>query len=295
MFLSRAGAAGLHIEPYHARDRQQVRALIARSEKSHVHLDWHEVEAWLGSVHVPAWLAWEGGRLVGVMAVSEPLGGACWVRLAAAADGHDARAVLAQVWQPLAAELHGLGVRECAFLLIRAWTEALAPVLGFTRSEQIITLARGSSGARPAFPPPPVTLRTAYEADLPGIEAVDHRAFAPPWQMTAADLAGALHAAAFARVAVASEGTARRIVGYQICTLYFDGAHLARLAVAPDMQGQSVGAALVEDAITHFGARGVHAMTVNTQGNNTASQRLYARFGFEHNGYDLPVWTARLD
>ena len=84
------------------------------------------------------------------------------------------------------------------------------------------------------------------------------------------------------------------IVGYQMSTLYFDGAHLARLAVTPRVQGQRVGSALVEDMLGHFHQRGVQTMTVNTQQSNAISQQLYERQGFRRNGYDLPVWICSL-
>jgi RimJ/RimL family protein N-acetyltransferase len=38
----------------------------------------------------------------------------------------------------------------------------------------------------------------------------------------------------------------------------------------------------------------VRSLTVNTQASNHRSQRLYLRYGFERNGYDLGVWQAHL-
>ncbi len=83
-----------------------------------------------------------------------------------------------------------------------------------------------------------------------------------------------------------------QIVGYQLSTLYFDGAHLARLAISPVAQGKGVARALLSDVLTRFDRRGVRTMTVNTQSSNLRSQRLYTGYGFERNGYDLPVWIA---
>jgi ribosomal protein S18 acetylase RimI-like enzyme len=82
------------------------------------------------------------------------------------------------------------------------------------------------------------------------------------------------------------------IVGYEISTLYFDGAHLARLAVSPHAQGHGVARALLLDTLRRFERRGVHVITVNTQAGNLRSQRLYTSFGFERTGYDLPVWMV---
>ena len=73
----------------------------------------------------------------------------------------------------------------------------------------------------------------------------------------------------------------KRIVGYQISTLYQDGAHLARLATIPEMQGMGIGGALVGEMIEHFLRRGITTLTVNTQRSNQQSQRLYQRFKWE--------------
>jgi ribosomal protein S18 acetylase RimI-like enzyme len=76
--------------------------------------------------------------------------------------------------------------------------------------------------------------------------------------------------------------------------VYFEGAHLARLAVDPRAQGMGVGAALLNGALRHFARRGLNVMTVNTQHSNDRSQRLYLRAGFRHNGYNMPVWMAEV-
>ena len=85
-----------------------------------------------------------------------------------------------------------------------------------------------------------------------------------------------------------------QIIGYQVCTLYRDGAHLARLAVHPGYQGRGIGSVLLNDVLRRFFKRRVYTMTVNTQVSNHRSQHLYQRYGFERNGYDLPVWSIRL-
>jgi ribosomal protein S18 acetylase RimI-like enzyme len=62
------------------------------------------------------------------------------------------------------------------------------------------------------------------------------------------------------------------------------------LAVLPDMQGKRIGAVLLDNLISKFNRRGVRSLTVNTQQSNIRSQRLYARYGFHRNGFDLPIW-----
>jgi ribosomal-protein-alanine N-acetyltransferase len=138
--------------------------------------------------------------------------------------------------------------------------------------------------------PEDLTIRLARAEDLPIMAQVDQAAFSPPWQMTLSEIRQAERISANCTVAI-YEG---QIVGYQLSTLYFDGAHLARLAVAPNMQRKGVGSALLSTVLRTFARRGVFSMTVNTQSSNEVSQRLYLRYDFRHNGYNLPVWMAEI-
>jgi ribosomal-protein-alanine N-acetyltransferase len=144
--------------------------------------------------------------------------------------------------------------------------------------------------ALPAAPASPPLLRDAVLEDVPALRALDHAAFTPPWQMHTDELRQAVRYAASVTLALQEE----RLVGYQISTRHHTSAHLARLAVAPAQQGQGIGAALLHDLLTRFGRRGVRTMTVNTQQHNVQSLRLYARYEFQRNGFDLPVWQRAL-
>ena len=84
------------------------------------------------------------------------------------------------------------------------------------------------------------------------------------------------------------------IVGYEIASRHHTAGHLARLAVHPKIQGKRVGQVLLNNLLTRFVKRGVKSMTVNTQASNIRSQRLYERYGFLRNGFDLPVWESEL-
>ena len=108
--------------------------------------------------------------------------------------------------------------------------------------------------------------------------------------MSLQDLRQAYRIASSCTVAVKDE----RILGFQVSTFFFDGAHLARLAVHPSTQGQGIGGALLGDLLERYTRRGIQMMTVNTQESNHQSRRLYERFGFEPNGYDLPYWSVHL-
>ncbi len=120
-----------------------MRDLIFRSYRTHTHLDWHETDQWLEEgERYPMRLVWQDKRLLGVLATSEPLDGTCWIRLAALTDHGDPQPTVKLLWSSLTAELHTLGVRTVALLLIRNWLATYMTALGFTFAEEIITFRR---------------------------------------------------------------------------------------------------------------------------------------------------------
>lgn len=278
------------ILPFQPRDRQALDDLIFRSHQVHTHLDWQDIHEWLDNRRgATLRLAWQGKRLVGALGLSAPLHNAAWFRLAAIHDYAPAPEVMQALWADMLTVLTEQNVKMVWALVSRPWLQALITPIGFQFDEDIITLQR--SGQRlPVEPTDAPHLREMFPGDLDAVAQVDHAAFAPPWQLAREELYQARRISAVATVAVQHD----LIIGYQISTVYRDGAHLARLAVDPAVQGQGVGKALLADALRRFFRRGVYSMTVNTQASNGRSQRLYHQFSFERNGNDLPVWSIRL-
>jgi ribosomal protein S18 acetylase RimI-like enzyme len=284
-------AALVSITPYHRSRRDIVHDLMFRTSRVHTHLDWQETGEWLETQDAPIRLAWRGSTLVGLMAASKPLNQTCWLRMIILDEAMNPSELLCALWTDLRPELMRLDVHQAALLGVREWILPFLPALGFTYLEDIVTLRRGAqSRVMPPQPVSPASIRLAEAADIETMSALDQAAFVPPWQLTSADLRHAYRVAASCTVAVLDSA----VVGYQLSTLYFDGAHLARLGVSPHLQGLGIGAALLHDLLLRFNRRGVNGMTVNTQASNVRSQRLYARYGFNRNGYDLPVWTSEV-
>lgn len=276
------------------RHRHDLKDLLMRNFYVHSHLDWHESDQWLESESAPIRLAWMGNALVGMMAASPPLNGTTWIRLVAIQDHTDVELILTALWNDLRPELRALGASQVAWLMIRDWPIPFATGFGFTYGEQIITLRRGDVRAPDMPTIPDLSIRIARTDELPTLIKVDHAAFVPPWQMSANDIRQAEKVSAITTVATLPTDGGERIVGYQLSTQYFDGAHLARLAVERDYQGRGIGGALVADLLRYFNRKGVYAMTVNTQESNIASQQVYIRYGFQRNGYDIPVYFAAI-
>lgn len=279
----------LHITAFEQRHRQLVEDLIFRSYQVHTHLDWQDVSDWLGSGQGILRLAWSGKLLIGVLGVSKPLYHTAWIRLAALQDRTAGQMILRALWGDIVGELRSLGIETVAVLSAHNWIEHFVGALGFQHNEEIITLRRDGD-MLPDLHPGSAQIRVYAPVDIEVVTAVDHAAFAPPWQLSSEELRQAASIASSYTIAMLES----RIVGYQVCTLYRDGAHLARLAVHPAYQGRGIGGLLLHDVLRRFFKRHVYTMTVNTQASNHRSQHLYQHYGFQRNGYDLPVWSVRL-
>ncbi len=138
--------------------------------------------------------------------------------------------------------------------------------------------------------PASVQVREARRSDYDAIAATDLAAFRPPWQMSATLMSQAIPLADLITVAEIDQ----QIVGYQLTTPSYQGAHLARLAVLPSWQGNGIGKALVRHLIDYYNRRGIRELTVNTQDTNTASLSVYHDLGFENMGLSYPVFQLNL-
>jgi ribosomal protein S18 acetylase RimI-like enzyme len=225
------------------------------------------------------------------MGFSVPLQGAVWMRVAAIADYQDTNGLMLALWEDLKPELRALGATQAAVLLMRDWPDRYLPRMGFHYLEDIVTLRRSEAREPAENLVPGFSIRQLRDEDIAAVVTTDHEAFDPPWQMGGDELRRAKDASAYSTVALTDDGT---IAGYQMSTLYFDGAHLARLAVLPSARSKGVGRMLVSSMLRYFWRRGVYGVTVNTQESNLASQRVYTRLGFSRTGFDLPVWLAEL-
>lgn len=278
------------VTSYERSHRQPVLDLIFRSSLAYTHLDWQEVGQWLDARQAIIRLAWQQNRIVGVMATSLSLNNTCWLRVVSVSNAVSPESIMMGLWNDLRTELQREGIRCVAVLVLDDWLLPYLPGMGFSYQEDIITLARTSKPLE-AAKSPNVTIRSASLDDLDETAAVDQGAFVAPWQMSLQDIRQAARIAAVYTVATDDRG---KILGYQLSTLYHQNGHLARLAVLPEAQGQGIGSILLDDLIQRFARRQIKLITVNTQESNHRSQRLYLRYGFQRNGYDLPVWMTTL-
>ncbi|MEZ4669089.1 MAG: GNAT family N-acetyltransferase [Anaerolineae bacterium] len=281
--------SALTITPYQRRHLQVIRDLIFHSNMVHIHLDWYESDQWLESDEAVVRLAWQSGRLVGILGLSKPLNQTSWIRMVGLLNYTEPQAVIKSLWNHITEDLRRELVQSVGILIINDWIIPYVTSLGFKYDETIITMERTNFELPQPHRDGPI-VRVGELFDLGQIVAVDQAAFAPPWQMANEDIRQAFRLASSCTVAKQQD----QVVGFQLSTLYFDGAHLARLAVHPSVQGTGVGHALMMDLLERFQRRGVYMLTVNTQSSNHASRNLYTRFGFAPTGFDLPYWSAHI-
>jgi ribosomal protein S18 acetylase RimI-like enzyme len=223
--------------------------------------------------------------MLGALACPQDPPGIAWIRLFLCATP----LAEAEVWPPLweaARETIALqGGVLVAAISMQPWFEEMLLHSGFRFHQEIIMLDWQDAPVKPHDPQNGVSLRLMRPADLPAVVGVDASAFEPLWQNSFDAFKKAYAQALYATVAETSDG----LIGYQLSTGNPLGAHLARLAVRPESQGSGVGAALVGDLILHLKERGRPHITVNTQGDNPASQALYKKMGFMLTGERYPV------
>lgn len=160
----------------------------------------------------------------------------------------------------------------------------------FQTREWIVVLQRSRTDL-PSAPPAPATLRSADPDQLESLSKLDALTFDQIWQKSTNRLVEGL-AMGDSIMLAEIEGL---LVGYEWCESHPQHAHLNRLAVHPDYQGQGIGAQLLHRAITDALSKGVRKITLNTQEHNHRSIALYQRFGFEMTDQRMPVLVKTLD
>ena len=155
----------------------------------------------------------------------------------------------------------------------------------------------------PARPEPPAgaSIRPVQPDDLPGLQAMARtghggtRFFSDSHfpRQRVEDLYSTwitLESRGRAQTVLVAASAANQPLGYVSC--HMDPARregqIGLVGVSPEVRGRGIGKNLVLAAIGWFRTQGAHEVTVVTQGNNRAAQRLYQQCGFLSR--DLQLW-----
>ena len=281
--------AGLRVRPAVLADQEQIADLTLFESHIHRHLDWRAPLEWLG--HSPYWILEERGRITAALACPPDPDSIAWIRLFAFASHLSGPEAWSPLWTAARRELAERGDATIAAIPVQRWFDPILVESGFKLSQYIVLLEWNDHPAKHVAISPSATIRAMKLEDLPRVADTDAAAFAPLWQNSLNALSKAYSQAVYASVAENASG----VIGYQLSTGNSIGAHLARLAVRPDAQGQAVGAALVSDLICQMQARGIVRISVNTQADNAVSLALYHKLGFHRTGEQYPVYTYRVE
>ena len=269
-------------------DRQQIANLLHNSPYIHRHLDWRYPLDWIGS---PPFLVLERrGQIISALACPPDPPGVAWVRLFITSGNISLEESWQSLWDAARLELVRKGRFIAAVIVLQEWYPNLLLGSGFSIGQSIVMLERDGPIPIEAALPVGFSIRAMLQYDLPAVAEVDAAAFDLIWQNSLPALEMAYPQAVLATV-VEIEG---QVLGYQLSTRNPLGAHLARLAVHPDLQGRGMGRALIADLVHQAERRGLYRLTVNTQDDNAGSLALYKKTGFHETGERYPVYQLEI-
>lgn len=268
-----------------ASDRNRIGAFLTNAEHKHFHLDWFSVFDILDEQ--PFLLLTDGENPLAILACPPDPPQVAWIRLFAVREAQREVEQWQTLWEIARGSAIELGASCATALSTREWFSHLLQASNFNLANEVLFLEWSNSD-------PQVDLHQANELgirmmqkdDLADVVAIDHAAFDPVWSLSLRSLTAAFSLASLATV-LEADG---QIVAYQISTASALGAHLARLAVLPDKQGQGFGRALVQHVLRVHSRRGLGRVSVNTQADNLSSQRLYHSLGFQETGQRYPLY-----
>ena len=288
------------------KDAKAITTLLQNAPYSHIHADWHYPSDWLGS---PGFVVLEdspkvsdsnslnkhssnkGGWLLACLAVTMDPPPAAWVRVAAVSESVNGQIVLSKLVESIWPHLQESAVSEVGWLLVESWPDSWIRNLGFDKVDWVETFVKDGTDIPSFSKRGGLTFRPVSENDLGKLEKLEYDAYQPLWRSSAASLALARrHSFSFDVVEVDD-----RVVGFQYSTMMHNRAHLSRITVQSEMQGQGIGAALLGRAFDGYRQRGVETVSLNTQLYNHKSRGLYERFGFRPSGQKFPVWTLKIN
>jgi ribosomal protein S18 acetylase RimI-like enzyme len=271
---------GLRVRPAQERDRRTLTDLIYLEDCVHRHLDWHPPLTWLG--RQPCLVAESKRKLLATLICPPDPPEITWIRLFAVSSLLSVQMAWQALWPPAKGQLCG----QVAAITSQPWFRDLLEQEHFIHTHDVVSLLWVCECNPPQPRNQSVFIRAMEREDLPTIVELDAAAFGPMWRNSPDALEIAWQQAVIATLAEVSG----KIAGYQISTPHPIGGHLARLAVHPVAQRNGIGYALLWDLLDTFRQRGAQRVTVNTQKDNLASLRLYAKAGFRRTGEDYPVY-----
>jgi len=263
-------------------DEKTVVRLIREARRVDLRLGLRDLKAYLCAR--PFLLAYSGRQLLGFMFWDLHCPPLARLWGAGLANRWSVDDYLRTLLPPSMEALRAQGATALTYVGSEEWLTTPLQDYGFVVDDTIVAYEKTDWGV-PSQGSREVSVRPVQPQDFPALVALDQAAFDPLWQNTATVFRGIL--AIYPYFVVAEmDGV---VVGYQFCSLMGRQGYLARVAVHPDYQGRGIGVRLLAEAIAFFQREGAKVITLNTQQDNRASQRLYRWFGFRLMGEEALV------
>ncbi|MFQ5577953.1 MAG: GNAT family N-acetyltransferase [Anaerolineae bacterium] len=269
-------------------DVTAINRLIESSWATHTRLLPNDLEA--GLEQYIAFVTEDQVALRGFMMVEPQPPQASLIVATALHDNSRPGPFLGMVIPALETELRRQGLTYVLQIGEAAWLTGELPRYGFKVIDRVMTFEWRRQPLPAVTPHPRLRIRTAHQADLPGLLALDRLAFGRVWQKPRPTFRQALSRAAVFSVGVIGQ----TIVAYQWCDRFGDHGHLTRLATHPHLQRRGIGAQLLRHALQTLLELGVNTVSLNTQTGNLNSQELYRRFGFAPTNQVIDVFCKEI-
>lgn len=276
----------LTLRPANRSDYSSLFSFINSPNYLHRHLDWRDVLEWLG--RSPFWIYEDRDQIIAALACPPEPPEVAWVRLFAVSMHTSPDRAWQRLFERALADLRQMNPQPIIVSLsLREWYEEMLKRQGFQHHQDIVVFLFEGEPPKPVQVDQSIQVREMREEDLPMVERIDHLAFEPIWRLSSDDLRFAAAKSTYCTVAE-REG---EIIGYSMSSSSGIYAHLARLAIHPQLQRQRLGFALVQNLLDHFiNDLNYWGVTLNTQSDNNASLALYRKIGFVQTGERFPVY-----
>jgi ribosomal protein S18 acetylase RimI-like enzyme len=294
-FLNRASLTveAIAVRPAQLSDRAAIHQLTENHHRVHFNLDWWSFDQWLHADRPSEtiWLAFDQEELIGLLAAPFEQSPVVWLRSMAIGNGYLATPVFMALFTHARSALLAHKVERVAVMAHPEWVDDLMQRLNFTVCTEIVTMRKSDRVAPDLARSPAANLRSAQPDDIPAIADNDRAAFDVVWWHSAASLAHILKAVSHFVVAEIDD----RLVGHAFSDVYGEHGHLIRLAVHPAYQRRGIGEQLLRESLLYQNNMGAYPLTLNTQIDNTASQMLYRRYGYQLAGKSVRVMQHALN
>jgi ribosomal-protein-alanine N-acetyltransferase len=285
----RLRADEIEVRPAQSSDQVAIGDLTENNRHTHFNLDWWTFEDWLypDRSSDAIWIAQHDTQPIGVAAIPIDDSPVAWIRSAAVADSYEPQSIFDALIDRATSHLRAQGVSSIVSIAFPDWYAAILTAAKFTPVVNVISLRKDDRSIPGSAAPsmPDVATRPARSNDIRAIARNDRAAFDSVWWYSEKSIAHLLPIVAHFIIAEVDG----QVVGHAFSDMYGGQGHLIRLAVHPDFQQRGIGERLLIESLRYQVAAGAYPLTVNTQGNNLPSQKLYQRFGYRSIGVPVRI------